>query len=85
MKILFLFVAYPELNPIEMARRDVKRSVAARNLEFNLTHVENETRSQIEHTTVEHVRRYAGHARKEEQKYRELCRVVEHDTIEFRN
>ena len=72
-KILFLTLAHPELNPIETIWSFVKRSGASRNLKITLNHVKNETRAQINNISVEDVARYARHTRKEEEKYKNLA------------
>lgn len=46
-KILFLSVAHPELNPIELTWSHIKRTVASKNLEFQLSEVEVESRKQL--------------------------------------
>lgn len=76
-KILFLPVAHPELNPIEMVWSFIKRSVASRNLKFTLNHVENETREQIKKISKEDIAKYASHSRKEEEKYKNLSEVAD--------
>ena len=68
-KILFLPVAHPELNPIEMVWGKVKRNVASRNMTFQLSAVEEETRHQISLVMKEDFSKYYQHAMKEEQKY----------------
>ena len=71
-KILFLPVAHPELNPIEMVWSFVKRNVASKNMHFKLSKVESETAIQIGNITASDFNKYAAHARKEEDKYRLL-------------
>ena len=78
-KILFLPVAHPELNPIEMVWSFIKRKVASRNLHFNLTHVENETKKHIAEIAAQDIKKYVSHAKKEEDKYRNLAVVVDAD------
>ena len=43
-KILFLLVAYPELNPIEILQAYIKRSAASKNLSFSLSAIDRLTR-----------------------------------------
>lgn len=69
---MFLPVAQPELNPIEMVWSRIKRIVAAKNLAFRLTDVENKTREQIDAVTPEQFLKYARHAQWEEGKYRNM-------------
>lgn len=71
-KIIFLPVAHPELNPIEMVWSFVKRSVASRNLNFSLPEVEKETRTQVAKVTQSEFAKYLGHSMKEEDRYRKL-------------
>lgn len=78
--ILFLPVAHPELNPIEMVWGFLKRTVASRNLQFTLSHVENETRKWIEKVTVDDIAKYVRHAKEEEEKYRRMSLVVDDDS-----
>ena len=68
-KILFLPVAHPELNPIEMVWSFVKRSVASLNLKFNLSAVEELTREQTVKVTPELFNKFCIYTSKEEDKY----------------
>lgn len=81
-KILFLPVAHPELNPIEMVWSFVKRAVASRNLHFTLTHVENVTKTLMQGLTSSDIHGYVRHAQSEENKYRELSELVDNDDDE---
>ena len=65
-KILFLPVEHPELNPIEMAWAYIKRSVASQNLLFSLFKVERLTRETICCVTPAQFAKYYSHAMKEE-------------------
>ena len=68
-KVLFLPVAHPELNPIEMVWGFIKRKVASKNMSFKLSHVEQLTREQVQVVTAAQFSKYYEHARKEEDKY----------------
>ena len=70
-KILFLPVAHPELNPIEMVWGFVKRTVAAQNMTFKLSAVEQATKEQIKKVTADQFQKYYMHAIKEEDRYRQ--------------
>jgi len=72
LKVLFLPVAHPELNPIEMVWGIIKRKVAQRNLTFKLTAVEDETRKQIGSIGALDFKNYVSHVLKEENKYRQM-------------
>jgi len=69
---MFLPVAHPELNPIEMVWSFVKRSVAFRNLNYYLLEVENETRRQVAKVIQSEFATYLGHSMKKEDRYRKL-------------
>ena len=69
-KILFLPVAHPELNPIEMVWAFIKRTVASENMSFKLSHVEQLTLEQVQVVTAAQFSKYYEHTRKEEDKYR---------------
>ena len=47
-KILFLLVAHPELNPIKMVRRCVKREVAKSNFHFKLSALKAQATTEME-------------------------------------
>lgn len=72
LKVLFLPVAHPELNPIEMVWGIIKRKVSQRNLTFKLAVVEEETRLQVAKLTPTTFQNFVAHAIKEEEKYRQL-------------
>lgn len=72
LKILFLPVAHPELNPIEMVWGIIKRKIAECNLTFNLNAVEDETRTQISNITAATFQNYENHSLKEEDRYRQI-------------
>ena len=74
-KILFLPVAHPELNPIELVWGNIKRAVASRNLLFNLSWVEEETREQLSKVDAEKFKSYVNHAIREENSYKNLSVV----------
>ena len=59
-KILFLFVAHPELNPIEMVWGRVRGNVDRRNLKFRLKDVEAKTKEQIGLITAEFFKKISG-------------------------
>lgn len=80
-KILFLPVAHPELNPIEMVWSFIKRSVAARNMHFTLSHVEEETKKEILKVTAADIRKYSRHAKDEETKYRRMSETLDSDSF----
>ena len=46
--VLFLPVAYPELNPIEMVWGCIKRTVSSKNMSFKLSYVGQLTREQVQ-------------------------------------
>ena len=60
LKVLFLLVAHPELNPIEMVWGVIKRKVAERNVNFNLTEVESIRRSEVATITPELLLSFIG-------------------------
>ena len=72
LKVLFLPVAHPELNPIEMVWGIIKRKVAEHNLTFNLNAVEHETETQLANITAATSQNYENHSMKEEEKYRKI-------------
>lgn len=72
LKVFFLPVVHPELNPIEMIRGIIKRKVAERNLGFKLTQVEEETKLQISKMTPTIFQKFVLLAIKEQEKYRLL-------------
>ena len=51
-KILFLPIAHPELNPLDMVWSFVKRNLAAKNIHFKLSELESETGIQIGNITA---------------------------------
>ena len=65
-KILFLPVPHPELNPTEMVWLFVKQSLGSRNLKFNLSTVEELTEEQIVKVSPELFKKYYFHACREE-------------------
>ena len=72
LKVLFLPVAHPELNPIEMVWGVIKRKVAERNVNFNLTEVESIARSELATITPELFTKFHRHSMEEEEKYRNV-------------
>ena len=76
-KILFLPVAHPELNPIEIVWGRVKRAVARNNLTFQLAAVEQETKRQVDNISAHDFKKFANHAKKEEEKYTQLSNCNE--------
>ena len=73
-KVFFLPVANPELNPTGMVCAFIKRTVASKNMSFKLSHVEQLTREQVRNVTAAQFSKYYEHARKEEYKYRSMSR-----------
>ena len=69
-KIIFLSVAHPELDPIEMVWGFVKRNVAAKNMLFKLSNVEEITKLQLEKVTADLFNKFYKHTMKEEEKHR---------------
>lgn len=65
-KVLFLPVAHPELNLIEVVWSIVKRNVAGKNLRFSLNDVDTHVMDQISKVTAEYFKKYASHAKKED-------------------
>ena len=57
-KILFLPVAHPELNPTEMFWSKMKRDIAKTNITFRRSHVEDITRNSVASMTPEEFSRY---------------------------
>ena len=71
-KILFLPVAHPELNPIEMVRGMVKRKCASLNMTFTLNDVDDIARSEVAKVDASIFTKFYEHSLKEEEKYRDL-------------
>ena len=71
-KILFLPVAHPELNPIEMFWSKMKRSIAGKNMTHRLSAVEEQTRQEVELMTAFEFNRYVEHVKVEEDKFKNL-------------
>lgn len=76
-KVLFLLVAYPKLNPIEMVLGKVKRSYASRNLKFKLTVVDEETRKHLAEVPALQFQKYNKRAIKEYQKYKTIDKSIQ--------
>lgn len=83
-KIIFLPVAHPELNPIEHVWDSVKRTVASQNFDFNLTKVEELTLKLIDSFTGANAfggnrlfSKFYSRAIKEEDKCREAQKVAD--------
>ena len=70
--VLFLPVAHPELNPIEMVWGQIKRKVASKNMDFKLSSVEELTRTEIAKVSPCGFARYVSHTIIEEEKYKQL-------------
>lgn len=77
LKVLFLPVAHPELNPIEMVWSIIKRYVASRNLNFRLSDVERLTREKIGLITTQEIKKFTSHTLKEEEKFKEMSEVAD--------
>ena len=71
-KFLFLPVAHPELNPIEMVWGVTKRKVAEQNVNFNLTEVGRITRSELSRINPALFAKFYSHSVEEEEKYRNM-------------
>ena len=71
-KILFLPVGHPELNPIEMVWCCVKCTVASRNMQFQFNAVDKLTREQINVVTDPQFKKCNKHGKQEEDKYRKM-------------
>ena len=71
-KILFLPVAHPELNPIEMLWSKRKCQVACRNMKFPLSTVEVLTREAISQFNANKFAKYVEHVPVEESKFKGL-------------
>ncbi len=71
-KILFLPVAHPELNPIEMVWSKMKRSIAGKNMTHRLSAVEEQTRRKVELMTAFESNRYVEYVKVEEDKFKNL-------------
>ena len=70
--ILFLPVSHPESNPIEMVRSSVKRTVVARNINFQLNAVEELTRRKMDLVISEQFKKFCLQATNEEDKLRNM-------------
>ena len=71
-QILFLPVAHPELNPIEMFWSKMERRIAKTNTAFRLSHVEDVTRNAEASMTPEEFARYVEYVKTEEEKFKPL-------------
>ena len=76
-KILFLPVAHPELNPMEMVWGTVKRCVASNNRNFRQSEVEELTRVELERHEASKFVPFVLHVMKEEHKYRRVSPIFE--------
>ena len=70
LKMMFLAVAHPELNPIEMVLECIKRAVAAKNLSFKLRYVEHDAKNEIAKINAQQFVKFTNHTLKEESKHR---------------
>ena len=61
-KILFLPLSDPELNPIEMVWNSVKWAVTVRLMSFHLNAIEEMNREHIDRVTTEQFRKFYVHA-----------------------
>ena len=68
--ILFLTLAHPELNAIEMFWSKMKRGIAKANTTFRQSLVEDITRSAVASITSEEFSRYVEHGKPEEEKFK---------------
>ena len=71
-KILFLPVAHPELNPLEMFWSKMKRGIATKNMTFRLSAVEEMTRTAVQTFPPNEFAKYVEHVKLEEMKYKEV-------------
>ena len=71
-KMIFLPVAHPELNPIEMIWSNLKRHIATTNMKFRLSSLEQLTQEVVESLTALEFKRYIEYVFKEEDRYRTL-------------
>ena len=76
-KILFLPVAHPELNPIEMVWSDIKRHVCRSNFSFRLEQLEEIARERMGEFGPITFNKYCTHVYKEEEKYIAMSTVDE--------
>ena len=76
-KVLFLPVAHPELNPIEMIWGRIKRKTASCNMTFNLNDVDAIARSEIDKVDISIFAKYYEHTLKEEEKFKELSNLLD--------
>ena len=70
--MLFLHVAHPELNPVEMFWPKMKRGIATKNMTFRLSAVEEMTRTAVQKFTPNEVSKYVEYVKLEEMKYEEV-------------
>lgn len=76
-KILFLTVAHPEINAIELVWSIVKRSSAKKSMKFQIFLVEDETRKQIVFITQSRFESSVVHTMKEEEKFGQASSLVD--------
>ena len=68
-KILFLPVAHPDLNPIEMVWGTVKSAIQAKNLAFNINEVVKLTEHELKKIDAHEFSKYVRHVQRIEDKY----------------
>ena len=76
LKILFLPVADPELNPEEIFWSKIERGIAKTNTTFRLSHVEGITINTDALMTAEGFSRYVEHVKTQEEKFKFLSKNV---------
>ena len=81
-KVLYLPVHHPELNPIELMWARFKNKVAASNRTYSLQNVESMIRRECEKCTVEHWRGCEANSRKYLQQYLDLLDELEDEDCE---
>ena len=75
--ILFLPVAHPELNPIEMVWYNIKKKVPAKNMDFKLSSVKEHAKNEIAKVTATEFGKFVAHTLKVEEIYKNLsCRNI---------
>ena len=75
-KILILLVTHPELNTIQMVQSKIKREVAAKNLNFRLSAVEEMTKQAVLKFTASEFTKYVEHIKPKELKFEQMNSLI---------